>query len=68
MRLEVKSVILICDRNTLINRWENDKTCEWRTHEWLAVSLKSLLFFSFLENCIDTSGLTIDMIEDRIMR
>lgn len=68
MELEARSVTLICDRNTLVNRWQNDKTCEWRTHEWLEVSLNSLLFFSSLENCIDTSSLTIDMIEDRIMR
>lgn len=67
MELEVKSVTLTCDRNTLVNRWQNDKTCEWTTHEWLEVSLNSLLFFSSLENCIDTSSLTIDMIEDRIM-
>lgn len=67
MELEVKSFTLVCDKNTLVNRWENDKNCEWRTHEWLEVSLKSLLFFSSLENCIDTSDLTIDMIEDMIM-
>lgn len=26
--LEAKSFTLICDKNTLINRWENDKNCE----------------------------------------
>lgn len=35
--------------------------------EWLEISLKSLSFFSSLGNCIDTSGLTIDIIEDMIM-
>ena len=67
MNLEAKSFTLVCDKNTLVNRWENDKNCEWRTNEWLEVSLKSLSFFSSLRNCIDTSGLTIDIIEDMIM-
>ena len=67
MELEAKNFTLVCDKNTLINRWENDENCEWRTNEWLEVSLKSLSFFSLFENCIDTSGLTIDMIADMIM-
>ena len=67
MELEAKNFTLVCDKNTLINRWENDKNCEWRTNEWLEVSLKSLSFFSLFENCIDTSGLTIDMVADMIM-
>lgn len=68
MGLEVKSAVLVCDKNNLINRWKNDKKCEWRTQEWLEVSLKSLLFFSSLENSIDTSDLTVDMVADMIMR
>lgn len=38
MGLEVKSVVLICDKNNLIDRWNNDKKCEWRTQEWLEAS------------------------------
>ena len=68
MNLEAKSFTLVCDKNTLVNRWENDKNCEWRTQEWLEVSLKSLSFFSSLENGIDTSDLPIDIIADMIMR
>lgn len=68
MGLEVKSAVLVCDKNNLIDRWKNDKECEWRTQEWFEVSLKSLLFFSSLENCIDTSNLTVDIIADMIMR
>lgn len=67
MELEAKNFTLVCDKNTLINRWENDKNCEWRTNEWLEVSLKSLSLFSSFDNCIDTSGLAIDMIADLIM-
>ncbi|MCM1256926.1 MAG: hypothetical protein NC307_03650 [Roseburia sp.] len=68
MGLEVKSVVLVCNKNDLINRWENNKNCEWRTQEWLEVSLRSLSLFSSLDNCIDTSGLTVDKIADMIMR
>ena len=67
MGLEIKSAVLVCDNNTLADRWNNDKTCEWRTPEWLETSLKSLLYFSSLENRIDTSGLPVDKIADRIM-
>ena len=28
--LDIKSVTLICDEPTLLNRWKNDKVCEWR--------------------------------------
>ena len=66
--LETKSVTLVCDEQDLVKRWKNYKNCEWRTQEWFGVSLKSLLSFSSLENCIDTSGLTIDVIADMIMR
>ncbi|MDE5581432.1 MAG: AAA family ATPase [Treponemataceae bacterium] len=68
MELEAKSFTLVCDKNALINRWENDKNCEWRTTEWLTASLKSLPHFSSLENCIDTSDLKIDATCDMIMR
>lgn len=67
MGLEVQSAVLVCDKSNLINRWENDGKCEWRTREWLDVSLQSLKFFSSLENNIDTSGLTVGMTADRIM-
>lgn len=46
---------------------ENDKNCEWRTDEWLEVSLKSLPYFLSMENSIDTSGLSIEEIADRIL-
>ena len=67
MELEAKNFTLVCDKNTLIHRWKNDKNCEWRTNEWIEVSLKSLSFFSLFGNSIDTSGLTIDAIADMIM-
>lgn len=68
MGLEIKSVVLVCDQKSLIDRWENDKICEWRTQEWLEASLKSLAFFSSLENVLDTSSRTVDQIVGRIMR
>lgn len=67
MGLEIKSVVLVCDKNNLIDRWKNDKKCEWRTQEWLEASLKSLSFFSSLESGIDTSNLTVDILADMIM-
>jgi len=68
MKLEVNSVTLLCDKDELVRRWKNDNKCEWRTDKWLEVSLKSLSYFSEMENCIDTSGLSIEQVADMIMR
>ena len=67
LQIEIKSVTLMCDKETLIKRWKNDKNREWRTDEWLEVSLKSLPYFLSMENSIDTSGLSIEEIADRIL-
>ena len=67
LQAEVKSVTLVCDRENLIRRWENDHNCEWRTDEWLKVSLASLPAFAAMENTIDTVGLSVDRIAGRIM-
>ena len=68
LKAEVKAVTLICDRENLIKRWNHDQTCEWRTDEWLNVSLKSLPGFSAMNHVIDTSGLSINRIEELIMQ
>jgi len=68
LRAEVKYVTLLCDRETLIKRWNNDQNCEWRTDDWLEVSLKSLPGFATMENGIDTSGLPVDRIADLVMK
>ena len=66
MDLEVNSVTLVCDKDELVRRWKNDHKCEWRTDDWLEVSLKSLTCFSEMENCIDTSGLSIEQVAEMI--
>ncbi len=66
--LEVVNVTLMCDRETLKERWSRDDQCEWRTDEWLEVSLRSLEGFSSMENTIDTGGLTVEEVADEILR
>ena len=68
MQAEVKYVTLVCDRENLIRRWNDDRNCEWRTEDWLNVSLKSLPEFAAAENAVDTSGLPVDRIAELIMR
>ena len=68
LQTELKSVTLTCDRGNLIKRWNNDQNCEWRTDEWLHVSLKSLPGFASMDNVIDTSLLTVDQVADLIMQ
>ena len=67
LRTEVRSVTLICDRETLIRRWKNDRYCEWRTDQWLEISLASLPGFSSMKDAIDTSELPVEQVADRIM-
>ncbi len=67
LQAEVKSVTLVCDRETLIERWKNDKACDWRTDRWLEISLASLPRLAAMENAIDTGGLSVDQVADMIM-
>jgi hypothetical protein len=68
LQAEMKYVTLVCNRENLIKRWDNDQKCEWRTDEWLQVSLKSLPGFASMDNTIDTSDLPVDQIADLIMQ
>ena len=67
MGLDLRSVTLVCDRDELVQRWTHDHVCEWRTDEWLAVSLQSLDAFAKMDNCIHTSGLSIEQTAEMIM-
>ena len=64
---EVKDVTLICSREDLVRRWENDQSCEWRTEEWLNISLRSLPGFMAMNHVIDTSGLPVSRVAELIM-
>ena len=68
LQMDVTSVTLTCGREELICRWKNDHDCEWRTDEWLDVSLKSLPGFVAMEHTIDTDGLSVEQIAERIMQ
>ena len=68
LELEIKSVTLICDEEKLRAQWTADKDCPWRTEEWLEISIKSLAYFSQADNCINTSGLSVEEVADRIMK
>ena len=68
LQAEAKCVTLVCDQESLIRRCKNDHDCEWRTDQWLAVSLKSLPHFASMENTIDTSRLSADSVADLIMQ
>ena len=68
LRAEVKSATLVCDAESLIRRWKNDRNCEWRTDDWLRISLKSLPGFAAMDQVIDTSDLPVDRVAEQIMR
>ena len=67
LQAEIKAVTLICNRENLIRRWNQDQVCEWRTEEWLNVSLKSLPGFAAMDHTIDTSDQPVDRIADLVM-
>jgi hypothetical protein len=64
--LEIKSVTLICAEEQLRKQWMADKKCSWRTEEWLETAVKSLDHFSQADNCINTSGLSVEGVADLI--
>ena len=66
--MEMISVTLMCSADELTERWKNDKLCEWRTDEWLNVSLKSLPRFAAYENCIDTTDMDIADVVEAIIK
>ncbi len=68
LQAEVKSVALVCDRENLIRRWNQDRGCDWRTDEWLSISLKSLPDFAAMDQVIDTSDLSVEQVAEQIMR
>ena len=68
LQAEMKSVTLVCSRENLIARWKEDRVCEWRTDDWLNVSLKSLPGFAVMDNTVDTTGLTVEQVAELIMR
>lgn len=67
LQVQAKKVTLVCDEGHLIERWKNDHNCEWRTDDWLKVSLKSLPQFLAMGNAISTDDLTIEQVADMIM-
>ena len=68
LQAEMKSVTLVCSRENLISRWKEDRVCEWRTDDWLNVSLKSLPGFAVMDNTVDTTGLTVEQVAELVMR
>ena len=68
LQAEVRSVTLVCDRESLIRRWKGDRSCEWRTDRWLESSLASLPAFAAMEDTIDTSGLSTEQTAEKIMQ
>ena len=68
LHMEEKGVTLVCDRESLIRRWKQDRSCEWRTDRWLEVSLASLPDLAARPDALDTSHLTIAQAAERILR
>ena len=68
MKLDVRSVTLICGKDELVRRWKSDHACQWRTDKWLEASLRSLSAFEQMENTIDTSGLSVEQVAETVMR
>ena len=67
MGLDVKDVTLVCDEVQLRKQWEEDSACPWRTDEWFNASLKSLAYFSGMNNCICTTGKTVEDVADLVI-
>ena len=67
LQADLQNVTLVCDQESLIRRWKQDRTCAWRTGHWLEVSLKSLPYFLSMGSTVDTSALPADRVADLIL-
>ncbi len=65
---EVRSVTLVCGAQELTRRWRSDRICEWRTDEWLGISLRSLPAFKQMEHVIDTDGMSVERTAEAVMQ
>ena len=68
LRMDVKTVTLVCDESQLKKQWKEDSSCPWRTDEWLNISIRSLEFFQSREDSINISGKTVNDVVDVIMQ
>ena len=67
LEADVRSVTLTCTASELERRWTSDTSCEWRTPDWLSVSLKSLPAFSVRPGALDTTGLSVSEVAALIL-
>ena len=68
LRMDVKTVTLVCDESQLKKQWKEDSSCPWRTDEWLNISIRSLEFFQSREDSINISGKAVNDVADMIMQ
>ncbi len=68
LRMDIKSVTLVCDESQLKKQWKEDSSCPWRTDEWLNISIRSLEFFQSREDSINISGKAVNDVADMIMQ
>ena len=68
LRMDIKSVTLVCDESQLKKQWKEDSSCPWRTDEWLNISIRSLEFFQSREDSINISGKAVNDVVDVIMQ
>ena len=66
--VNVETVTLVCDETRLRKQWREDLTCPWRTEEWLKRSIMSLDHFRSRDDCIDTSGASIEEVAETIIK
>ena len=69
IELKRNCITLICDKETLIERWKNDKIVEWRNDEWLNESIKSIEDFKrrINKDLVDNSKMSIDDVINKII-
>jgi len=66
---QIYNVVLTCNKEALIERWNNDNTTEWRNDDNLNISIKSIDDFNKRTECllIDTSNLSVNMVAERVI-
>ena len=67
--IKIYCITLICNMDSLLERWKNDNEVDWRNDEWLKESIKSIENYKkrIDKNIIDNSKISINEVIERII-
>ena len=69
LNYQIYHFMLVCNKESLTERWRNDDVNDWRTDDGLNMAIEMLNDFDKRTDCIfiDTNDLSVDMVAEKII-